>query len=237
MSNLIDRVREVSKSIKGLESRKATEAEATGFRTRADELSDLAAHIRVPVQLIEIFRQNGIPVETPGFQASQLRLTLEAMLQDYATNKKNILEPSTEWRYTTKNGLESIAKNGNQQLHSAWNSYVMRLKPSVNDGLLRLLARSPAYQTQSQQIAERVGEMDQLSNRLPSTRELLERPAILAKEIRGLQEQLPEDLPESVSLLFQSMNQGTATAVQLTDKAMVWLKENEMLSDLRVSWR
>ena len=237
MSNLINRVREISKSIKDLEGRKATEDEARGFRTRANELADLATQIRTPVQRIELFRVNGIAVETPEYQASQLRPTLEAMLQDYSANRKSILEASSDWRFTTKNGLLSINTNGNQQLLSAWQNHVMGLRPPVNDGLLRLLARSPAYQTQSQQIGELVAEMDHLSNLLPSSREEVEKPAILARDIEVLQGQIPEDLPEPVSLLFQSMNQGTATAVQLTDAAMEWLKQNEMLSDLRVSWR
>ena len=237
MSNLISRVREISKSIKDIEGLKATEDEASGFRTRAEELSRLAAQLQVPAVQTELFRQRDIAVETPQFHASQLRLKLEAMLRDYAADRKSIIEPSREWRYTTRNGLESIAKSANQQLLSAWNNHVVGLKPPINGGLLRLLARSRAYQTQSRRINELVAELDRLSDRLPSSLEELERPALLATEVRALVEELPEDIPEAVRLLFRFINEETATAVHLTEEAMEWLRENEMLADLRVSWR
>ena len=237
MANLMNRMREISKSIKDLEGLKSTEDEAIGFRTRADELSHLAAQIWAPTERIELFRQHGIAVETPELHASQLRQKLETLLRDYRADRKSILEPNPEWRYTTKNGLESIAKNGNQQLLSSWNNHVVGLKPPINDGLLRLLARSPAYQTQLSRINELVTELDRLSGRLPSNPEELEKPALLAREVRGLVKELPEDIPEEVRLLFQSINEETATAVHLTEEAMQWLRENEMLSDLRLSWR
>ena len=157
------------------------------------------------------------------------------MLQDYAADRKSILEPSPEWRHATRNELGSIAKSGNQQLLLAWNNHVVGLKPPINAGLLRLLARSPAYQTQLRRIYELVTELDRLSGRLPSNPEELEKPALLAREVRGLVKELPEDIPEPVRLLFQSINEETATAVHLTEEAMQWLRENEMLSDLRVS--
>ena len=237
MNNLLNRVREISKSIKDLEGLKATEGEAIGFRTRAEELSHLAAQIRVPASRIGLFRQNGIAVVTSEFHASQLRLRLEAMLQDYVADRKSILEPSPDWRYATRNELESIAKSGNQQLLLTWNNHVVGLKPPINDGLLRLLARSRAYQTQSRRIDELVTELDRLSNQLPSTIEELERPAKLAEELQSLRRELPDDIPPPVRLLFQSINEETATAVHLTEEAMQWLRENEMLPDLRLSWR
>ena len=237
MSSLINRVRELSKSIKDIEGLKATEDEAIGFRTRAEELSHLADQLQVQAVRTELFRKRDIAVETQQFPASQLRLKLEAMLRDYAADRKNILEPSPEWRHTTKNGLESIVKRANQQLLSAWNNHVVALKPPINGGLLRLLARSRAYQTQSRRINELVAELDRLSDRLPSSLEELERPALLARKVRALVEELPEDIPEAVRLLFRFINEETATAVHLTEEAMEWLRENEMLADLRVSWR
>ncbi len=237
MANLIDRVREISKSIKGLEGLKATEDEAIGFRTRADELSNLATQIQAPVGRIELFRQNGIDVGMPDSQANQLRLKLEAILQGYAANKKSILEPSTEWRYNIKNGLESIAKHGNQQLLLAWTSHVVGLRPPINNGLLILFSRSPAYQSKLRRINELLTELDRLSDQIPSNLEGLTRPAILATEARALLAELPEEIPDEVRALFQSINENTATAAHLTDTAAEWLKENEMLSDLRISWR
>ena len=237
MSKLIDRVRETSKSIKDIEGHKATEDEVIGFRTRAEELSQLAVQLQVPMKQTELFRQRNIAVETPQSHASQLRPKLEAMLQDYAANRKSILEASPEWRHTTKNGLESLAKKANAQLLSAWTNHIVGLKPPINSGMLRLLARSPAYQAQSHRIDQLVAELDRLSHRLPTSLEELESPTLLASEVRDLVEELPEDIPEAVHLLFRSINEGTATASLLTEKAMEWLRENDMLADLRVIWR
>ena len=236
-SSLVDRIRVISQSIRDLEGLQATETEATGFRTRADELSQLADSIQVQAVRAEQFCQNGIDFEAPEFQARQLRLKLEGMLQGYVADRKSILEPSNEWKYQTKTGLDSIASKTNQELRKAWIRYVTGLKPSVNPGLLRLFARSRAYQAQSQRINELLAELDSLMNRLPATQAELKNPALLADEARRLAEELPTDIPEPVRQLFQSINAETATVGQLTDEAMQWLKENEMLSDLRVSWR
>ena len=236
-SSLIDRIRAILESIRDLEGLQATEIEATGFRTRADDLSQFADKIQVPAERTKLFRHNGIDVQAPEFQSRQLRLKLEEMLQKYMADGKTILEPSSEWKFDTKTGLDSVVSKTNQELRTAWIRYVTNLKPPVSPGLLRLFSRSRAYQAQSQRIDELFAELDSLMNRLPSSQGELENPALLADEARRLSEELPSDIPEPVRQLFQSINEQTATASHLTAEALQWLKENEMLSDLQVSWR
>ena len=236
MASLISRVREISKRIKDLEGLRATEDEANLFKTRADELSSLSDQIQKPAGQIELFRKNSVVVETPKFPANQLRLQLAAMQKDYAAAKKSIIAPSNEWRFSTKKGLESIARSSNQQLLEAWNGHLAEMRPATDSGLLRLLSRSTAFQVQSRRIAKLVAEFDFLSNRLPSNTEELERPAKLTKELQYLIRELP-DIPGPVRQLFQSINEGNATAAQLNQDAMQWLLDNDMLSDLKVSWR
>ena len=237
MANLINRVREISRSIKDLEELKATEEEANQFRTRADELSNLAGMVQPPATQIEIFHEKGIAVETPKARAHQLRLKLEAMQQAYAANRKSILGPSNEWRFTTKTGLEEIARRSNRQLLEAWEIHLAEKKPASDTGLLRLLSSSAAFQARSQKTSVLLSEFDRLASRVPSSIEELERPSRLAEELEVLTMELPDDIPEAVRRLFQSMEEGSATAEQLTGDAMQWLLENKMLADVRVSWK
>ena len=236
-SSLIDRIRTISRDIRDLEGLQATEIEAKGYRTRADDLSQLADKIQVPAERTRLFRQRGIEVAAQEYQARQLRLKLDEILQGYMADRKSILESSSEWRFDTKNNLESFASKANQELRRAWITYVTFLKPPINPALLRLLGRFRAYQDRSQKIDELFAELDNQKDRLPSSQQDLERPALLAEEARRLAEELPNDIPEPVRQLFQSVNDQTATVGHLTEEAMQWLKENEMLSDLRVSWR
>ena len=145
----------------------------------------------------------------------KLKLQLEAIQNDYAADRKSIIEPSTKWRFDTKKGLESIARSSYQQLQTAWNGHLAEMRPATDSGLLRLLSRSTAFQAQSRRIAELVAEFDRLSNRLPSSTEELERPAKLAEELQYLIRELPDDIPGPVRQLFQSINEGNATAAQL----------------------
>ena len=237
MANLIDRVREISRSIKDLEGLKATEEEANQFRTRADDLSILAGMIQPLATQIDIFRGKGIAVETPKAHAHQLRLKLEAMQQTYAADRKSILGPSNEWRFTTRTGLEGVTRSSNQQLMEAWKTHLAEIRPASDTGLLRLLSRSTAFQARSHKMSDLLAEFDRLASRLPSSMEELERPSRLAEELGGLTRELPDDIPEPVRRLFQSMEEGSATAAQLTGDTMQWLLENKMLSDVRVSWR
>lgn len=237
MANLISRVREISKRIRDLDGLRATEDEANQFKTRADELSTLSEQVQLPASKVELFRRNGIAVETSNPHAYQVRLELEAMRQAYAVDRKSIIAANSEWRFSTKRGLEGIARSSHQQLQEAWNKHVSALKPTTDIGLLRLLARSAAYQERSRRIEELGDQIDRLANRLPDTVEDLGRPARLAEELRGLISELPDDIPAPVRLLFQAMNERRATAEHLTQETIQWLLDNEMLSDLRVSWR
>ena len=237
MANLISRVQEISRNIRDLEGLKATEEEAKQFETRADELSDLAGMVQPSATLIGIFRGRGIAVETPMAHAHQLRLKLEAMQQAYAADRKSILGPSSEWRFTTKPGLERTAKSSFQELMEAWRAHLAEMRPASDTGLLRLLSRSEAFQARSRKISELLDVFDLLAIRLPSSMEELERPSRLAEELGLLTMELPGDIPEPVRRLFQSMEEGSATAAQLTGDTMQWLLENKMLSDVRVSWR
>ena len=237
MANLISRVREISRNMKDLEGLKATEEEAKQFETRADELSYLAGMIQPSATLIGVFRGKGITVETPKAHAHQLRLKLEAMQQTYAADRKSILGPSNEWRFTTRTGLEGVARSSNQQLMEAWKTHLAEIRPASDTGLLRLLSRSTAFQARSHKISDLLAEFDRLASRLPSSMEELERPSRLAEELGVLTRELPDDIPEPVRRLFQSMEEGSATADQLSGDAMQWLLENKMLADVRVSWR
>lgn len=237
MANLIDRVREISSSIKGLDGLKATEEEANQFRTRADELSHLAGMVQPLATQIEIFRGKGIAVETPKAHAHQLRLKLEAMQQAYAADRKSILGPSNEWRFTTRPGLEGIARSSNQQLLEAWKTHLAEKRPASDTGLLRLLSRSEAFQARSRKISDLLAEFDNLASSLPSSMAELERPSRMAEELSVLTMKLPSDIPEPVRRFFQSVEEGSATAAQLNGDTMQWLIENQMLSDLQVSWR
>ena len=237
MANLINRVREISRSIKDLEGLKATEEEASQFRTRADDLSNLARMVQPPATQIELFRGKGISVETPKAHAHQLRLKLEAIQQAYAADRKSILGPSNEWRFSTRTGLERIATSSNQQLLEAWKNHLTEMRLACDTGLLRLLFSSPAFQAHSQNMSDLLAEFERLASRLPLSMEELERPSKLAEELEVLTMELPDDIPEPVRRLFQSMEEGSATAEQLTGDAMQWLLENKMLADVRVSWR
>ena len=237
MANLISRVQETSRSIKDIVGLKATEEEAKLFETRADELSDLAGLIQASATLIGDFHGKGIVVETPKAHARQLRLELEAMQQAYAADRKSILGPSSEWRFTIKPRLQRTANSSNQQSLEAWKTHLAEIRPSSDTGLLRLLSRSEAFQARSRKISELLAEFDLLAIRLPSSMEELERPSRLAEELSVLTMELPGDIPEPVRRLFQSMDDGSATAAQLTGDTMQWLLENKMLSDVRVSWR
>ena len=237
MVNLISRVQEISRNIGDLEGLKATEEEAKQFETRADELSGLAGKVQPSATLIGMFRGRGIAVVTPEAQAYQLRLKLEAMQQAYAADRKSILGPSKEWRFNTKPGLEQTAKISFQKLQEAWRAHLAEMRPDSDTGLLRLLSRSKAFQTRSRKISELLSEFDIRAIQLPSNMEELERPTKLAEELGLLTMELPGDIPVPVRRLFQSMEEGSATATQLTEDTMQWLLENKMLSDVQVSWR
>ena len=148
-----------------------------------------------------------------------MRLNLEEMQQEYAADRKSIITPKPEWRHETRDRLVAVARTSNQRLQASWDKHVDDAKPPINSGLLLMLSRSPAYQARLRTVTEQIEEFDRLRGRLPSNIDEAKRPAILAERLRSLLNQLPDDIPEPVRELFQSINSGSATAAHLTDDA------------------
>lgn len=237
MPTLIERIREVSSQIISLADSQVTEGEARGFATRVHELTEAANAISVPARRIELLAAKGVRIEAPSAEANALKRTIDELAVRYEADPRSILAPDANWRLATRNQLTRLADRVTPSLLAAWRYYVLSIKPVVDQGLLRVLRSSPTHAVQAKRVEELNIEFHGLLERLPVSQEEIDRPERLAKELSRILEDLPTDIPQPVRELFLAINQGTATAAHLTDEAVAWLREREMLQTLRISWR
>ena len=237
MPVLFERVKNLSQQIQQLANSQVTEDESIGFRTRAEELSNPSAAIAVPTRRLELFRTKGIQVELSVQKARALKSTIDEMARQYDTEPRSILTPDANWRLITRTGLNQLAGLINEELSVGWRSYLSGIKPTIDQGLLIVLQSSPSYVNHANRVSELSSAFDTLANRLPTNQEEIDRPRELAAALRDAIENLPLDIPEPVRQLFVAISRRSATAGHLTDEALDWLRERDMLDTIVVSWR
>ena len=240
MPTLIERMHELSVQIRLLADSQVTEGEAKRFATRADEFSDPSNAISIPARRFGLLMAKGVQMETSFLEvrveARGLKRTIDNIAAKYDTDRRSILAPDTNWRLSTRSQLTRLAEHVNEHLLAAWRKYVLQLKPNVDQGLLRVLRSSPAYATHANYVEQLNTELYRLAERLPESQEEVDSPERLAEDLRRTLEDLPTDIPQPVRELFMAINQGTATAADLTDEAVEWLREKQLLHTLHVSW-
>ena len=237
MPTLVERLRDISTRIKSLAGSQVSEDEARRFAARAEELSELSMDMSVPAGRMEGFTANQIHMEMPDSRARSLKHTVDEIASKYDSDPSSILIPDANWRHSTKNSLASLTKEVSGKLSIAWRNYVSGIKPTIDQGLMIVFRSSPAYADHANRVQELGSALDQLAERLPGTQEEIDRPAALAAALLLAIENLPPDIPEPVRELFRAINRKTATAGHLTDEALGWLREKDMLDTIQVSWR
>lgn len=237
MATIVERIRGLSNQITSLAGSQATEQEAEAFETRAQELSDAANLVNVPARRIELFTAKGITIKPLAAESAKLKRAVEDIATKYGTEPANLLIADPRWRFVTKSQFAELSKLATDHLQEAWQTFVLTKRPTIDQGRINIWKIFPAYQERAHLVEERLTEFDNITQHLPTSREDLERPEQLAAELDETLRDLPTEIPEPVRELFQAIDQGTATAIHLTDEALKWLRENDLLQTLRITWR
>ena len=235
MPNLIERIRDATNQIKSQADIKVTDDEAKGFRTRDKEFSEPANAISVPTRRLELFKSKGIKIRTSFNEAGGLKKIIDKLKTDYDTDPSSIIEADPIWRHVTRKQLSDLAERAGAEAKQSWEMHLSELRPPIDPLTVRLVQSSPTHASQASQFQQLNAEFNELSGRLPTTEEEISKPEELAAEMRTISENLP-DLTESIKELIRSINSGTATTAQLTDETITWLRENDLLESLRLSW-
>lgn len=237
MPTLLERVRVLSAQITSLADSQVTANEAKTFLSRALEFSEAASVISTPTRRIELLRTKGLKINDASLEVAPPKQAVENLLRKYETDRRSVLTPDTNWRLVTKPQLSKLSERVNASLRDTWRSYVLSTKPNVDQGLLRVLGSSPAYAAHARRIEVLDSSFRVIAEEFPVTLPDADRPEQLAKELKGLLEVLPTDIPKPVRDLFVAINQGSATVADLTDEAVAWLREKDLLQTVRLAWR
>jgi len=237
MATLVERVQELSNQITSLAGSQATEQEARAFETRAQELSEAANLVYVPARRIELFTVKGITIKPLAAKSAILKRAVNDMAAKYVTEPANLLRTDPQWRLVTKSQFAELSQLATDNLREAWQTFVSAKRPAIDQSRRNIWKIFPAYQERARLVEERLADFDYIAQHLPTSREDIDRPEQLAAELDETLRALPTELPEPVRELFQAIDQGTATVAHLTDEAIKWLRENDLLQTLRITWR
>jgi len=237
MATIVERIRELSNQITSLAGSQTTEQEAKAFETRAQELSAAAILVYAPARRIELFTAKGIMIKPLAAESAMLKRAVNDMVANYVAEPADLLKANPRWRLVTKSQFDELSKLATDHLREAWQAFVSAKRPPIDQGLRNIWKIFPAYREQAFLVEERLAEFDNIAQHLPTSREDLDRPEQLIAELDEIVRDLPTEFPEPVRELFQAISEGTATAVHLTDEALKWLRENNLLQTLCITWR
>ncbi|MFC1900366.1 hypothetical protein ACFLYN_02115 [Chloroflexota bacterium] len=240
MPTLIERINKLSGQIKSLADSQVTEEEANRLATRAEEFSEPSNALLVPARQFELLAAKGIQMNTLFLELSvevrALKSSIDAIKVKYDADPKSILVPDTNWRLNTRTRLTKSILSINDHLLTAWKNYALGLMPNIDQGLLLVLRSSPTHSAIASRVEQLTAELHRISERLPTSEDEINSPERIAENLHHAMANLPPDIPEPVRELFIAINQGTATAAHLTDEAVEWLGEKQLLHTLRVIW-
>ena len=234
---IIERAQGLTQELNRLTNSQVSQTEADGFRTRDEELSTTADEVMIPARYIELFRAKGINCHIPVQRVNRLKATIDEMAAKYQANPRSILDPDTNWRFQTKTGIERIGREIREELLLRWHDYVEGLRPEIDQGLMIVLQNSPTFSSHTSRIRELNAILDDLSRQLPRNQQEVNQPEQFANELNNTVENLPGDIPEPVRDLFIAIHRGDATVKHLSEGALLWLRERNMLDSIAVSWK
>ena len=237
MTTLTDRMNQLERDMRSLSNSQLEQAQVEKFETRATELRDLSRILMINAQRTAAFRDQGIEIPARLAQANALRSPVDDILTHFDQDPRSILEPDPDWHHSTQPGLRKLSGQVNADLRVAWQKHVRQRRPNVDQLPLEVLQNLPAFANRSAEIKTLIAKFDSLAQTLPSNDEEFNRPVALANEINRVIQDIPLGFPQPVRELLEAINQGTANAEHLTEEAIQWLRDNNILADLRISWR
>ena len=237
MATLTDRMDQLAGDMRLLSNSHLQQEQVEGFRTRATELRDLARTLMVCAERAAAFRSRGIGMPARFPEANALKSPVDGIAARFAEDPESILEPDRDWLHRTQPGLRKLSSDVSADLRVAWQRYVRQARPNVDQLPLEVLQNLPAFAGRSAHIKRLIAEFDGLARTLPSNDQEFDRPVTLAREIDGVIQNIPLGFPQPVRELLEAIHSGTANAEHLTEPVIEWLRDNNILADLRISWR
>lgn len=234
---MIERIDQLFLDLKFLSDSQASQAHVDGFRTRSEEFTNLSSEMMVPAKLVELFDQRGLNPNVPHIEARELGQFVDKLIAKHDAEPSSILQSDPNWKHSTKRRIQNLAKQINTGLMKTWRGHIERVIPDVNKGTLYLLYNLPAYEEKASQVRALLSQVKELSQHLPRSLEEIEQPELLANEVRLIEQDIPADIPDQVRALFITIDEGTANATQLSEDIIEWLRDNNLLKGLRISWR
>ena len=223
--------------MQSLSNSQLQQAQVEKFNTRATELREIARLLMICAERAGTFRSRGIGMPAHFPEASALKSAVDGIAAQFAEYPESILEPDRDWHHRTQPGLRKLHSDVSADLRVAWQKYVRQARPDVDQLPLEVLQNLPAFASKSAHIKRLIAEFDGLARILPSNDEEFDRPMTLAREIDRVIEDIPLGFPQPVRELLEAIHSRTANAEHLTEEVIQWLRDNNILADLRVSWR
>ena len=237
MATLTDWMDQLTLEMQSLSNSQLQQAQVEKFNTRATELRDVAQLMMICAARAASFRGQGIEIQERFAEADALKSPIVEIAAEFAQDPLSILEPDPNWHHSTQPGLRKLSNQVNVDLRVAWQKFVRQQRPNVDQLPLDVLQNLPAFSRRSSQIRDLISQFDGLAQILPSNEEDFHRPVRLANQINRIIQDIPLGFPQPVRELLEAIHSGTANAEHLTEPVIEWLRDNNILADLRISWR
>ena len=204
--------------------------------TRAEQLEELAAELRVQTGWLQLFRSRGLdpqlPPERPPTLLKMTRSYRARFEEDRASIADDPEDSTFKWRY--REDLGRLVRSIERALDEAWRLHVTSLIPPGLDQQLDLLGGTGVLSEQIARMRELGANIEAEQLRIPSGAEGFERVESAARELRELWQDL-RGIPEDVRAFLAAASTGHGAPLgDLTPTVRTWLEDSELIDSLRL---
>jgi hypothetical protein len=233
---LIEKAKALSERIAEYDRLKGSANEALQLETRAKQFSEASDAIARTRSALKRFTDVGVPIRFVPKDYQTLIDRAKALRTAVQIDLKTLDDPPFDLKYDFIDRLRSISVSANEEILSAWQSFVRTSGDPVSDDILEALAAVPQYRPVVATIRTCRAKLATLASTVPSDlKTAIEALHTIVKDHRSAwTEMTAEGIPPSVISFLQACAAQGAPLTGLTNEVRGWLESRNLIHAFRI---
>jgi len=236
---LIERAKVLSKRIAEYDRLKGSANEAMKLETRAEQFQEASDAIARTRSTLKRFADVGVSVSFVPKECDALIGRANVLRAAVQSDYKKLDDPPFNLKFEFIDRLRSISASADDEILSAWQSFVRTSSDPVSDDILEALAAVPQYRPVVSTIRACRTKLATLASTVPSDlKTAIDALHTIVKDHRSAwTEMTAEGIPPSVISFLQACAAQGAPLTGLTDEVRGWLESRNLIHAFRIKIR
>ncbi|GAN75848.1 hypothetical protein [Acidisphaera rubrifaciens] len=235
--NVLDRSKALADAAKELNALKKATTLVKAVGSRATQLEEAQANLRLSVGQLQLLRGRNIEVDVDLAPASGFVVFLSEIRTSTAADPASVT--AAEVGVKTLTPLKSFTNAIAQANGIAWKRHVHESLPHVGIDLVQVLGQIPALKTRVEHFRALQAAAKAFADRLPTDSADLDAVERAAKACKDAWQALDaDDIPAAVTRFLRGATSETGAALDsLTDEVKTWLTAQNLMASFTVRAR